>query len=479
MGRFVEGRHRQQAAFLPECLEDFVDPDNPVRVIDAFIDELDLLGLGFERAQPAATGRPAYHPAMLLKLYLYGYLNQVQSSRRLEREASRNVELMWLTGKLAPDFKTIADFRRDNADAITAVCRQYVGVCRGLGLLAGSFVAVDGSRFKGVNAREKNFTRAKLDKRRAEVEASITRYLAELDDADRAEREVAPAKVEQLGVKLARMRERLQQLKGIETKLEAAPDGQVSLTDPDSRAMATSTPGKGMVGYNLQAAVEAEHHLIVAHEVINTGSDRHQLATMAAQVQAAMGAGELTVVADRGYYDGEEVLACKQSGIAALVPKPETSPAKAQGRFSKQDFAYEPEHDSYRCPMGERLTNRCASLESGKTFRVYFNAAACRGCAAKARCTTGQERRIKRWEHEDVLDAMQQRLDNTPDAMALRRRTVEHPFGTLKHWMGVTPLLTKGLKNVGAELSLAVLAYNLKRTIGILGVQPLLAAIRA
>lgn len=477
MGRYVEGQDRRQAAFLPECLDDYVAADHPVRVIDAFIDELDLVGLGFERAQPAATGRPAYHPAMLLKLYLYGYLNQVQSSRRLEREASRNVELMWLTQKLVPDFKTIADFRRDNGQAITAVCRQYVGVCRGLGLLAGSLVAVDGSRFKGVNARDRNFTRAKLDKRIAEVDASIARYLAELDDTDRAEREVAPAKVAQLGAKLARMRERLQQLKDIEAKLEASADGQVSLTDPDARAMATSTPGTGVVGYNLQAAVEAEHHLIVAHEVINTGSDRHQLATMAAQARGEMGTGELTVVADRGYYDGDEILACEQAGIATLVPKPLTGSSEAAGRYGKKDFVYAPTTDSYRCPAGEQLTRRFTTLEDGKTKHVYF-ASQCGGCAQKARCTTGKERRIKRWEHEAVLDAMQQRLDDTPEAMTLRRRTVEHPFGTLKHWMGVTPLLTKGLKNVAAEISLAVLAYNLKRTISIMGVPPLLTAIR-
>lgn len=477
MGRFVEGQDRRQAAFLPDCLDDYVDPDNPVRVIDAFIDELDLVALGFARAQPAATGRPGYHPAMMLKLYLYGYLNQVQSSRRLEREAGRIVELMWLTQKLSPDFKTIADFRRDNASAITAVCRQYVGVCRGLGLLAGSLIAIDGSRFKGVNARDKNFTRGKLDKRMAEVDASIARYLAELDEADRAERAVAPAKVEQLDTKLARLREQMQQLKDIEAKLEAAPDGQVSLTDADARAMGTSTPGTGLVGYNLQAAVEAEHHLIVAHEVTNTGSDRHQLATMATQARSEMSTDALTVVADRGYYDGEEILACEQAGITTLVPKPETSPAKAQGRFAKQDFAYEAASDSYRCPAGEQLTRRFATVEEGKTLHVYWTTA-CSGCACKARCTTGKERRIKRWEHEDVLDAMQQRLDDTPDAMLLRRRTVEHPFGTLKHWMGVAPLLTKGMKNVAAEISLAVLAYTLKRTINILGVQPLLAAIR-
>jgi len=269
----------------------------------------------------------------------------------------------------------------------------------------------------------------------------------------------------------------MQALKDIGDKLETAPDHQVSLTDADARSMVTSGPGPEIVGYNLQAAVEPEHHLIVAHEVTNIGHDRHQLAKMAGQAKAAMAADELTVLADRGYYDGEQIRACAAAGINPLVPRNETSPAKAKGQYSKQDFAYEPATDSYRCPAGERLTRRFATVEDDKTLHVYFTAA-CQGCELKARCTTGKQRRIRRWEHEAVLEAMETRLKAMPDAMSLRKRTAEHPFGTLKGWMGVTPLLTKGLKYVSAEIGLAVLAYNLKRTINILGVQPLLAAIR-
>ena len=478
MGRFVEGWDRHQTALFPECLDDYVVADNPVRVIDAFVDELDLLALGFAGMQPASTGRPAYHPAMMLKLYVYGYLNPLCSSRRLEREAGRNVELMWLTGKLAPDFKTIADFRRDNAEAIKSACRQFIAVCRSLGLLAGSVVAVYGSKFRAINTHERNYTRAKLARRMAEVEASIATYMAALDAGDRAEADAAPPAKERLADKLAALRKRMAELKAVGERLETVPDGQISLTDPDARAMATAGERRGVIGYNVQAAVDANHHLIVAHEVTNRGSDRAQLAGMAIRAKDEMAAGELTVLADRGYYDGDQILACEKAGVAALVPKPDTSPARAKGQWSKDDFVYEPDSNTYRCPMGERLTQRFSSVEEGKTLRIYFNTAACQACAARARCTTGRERRIRRWEHEEVLEAMQKRLDATPEAMHVRGRTVEHVFATLKHWMGATHFRTKGLTNVSAEMSLSVLAYNMKRTIALVGVNPILVAIR-
>jgi transposase len=477
MARFIEGKDRRQTLLLPECLDDYVTQDNPVRVIDAFIEELDLLRLGFAGAQPAATGRPAYHPAVLLKIYLYGYLHRVPSSRRLEQEAQRNLELIWLTGQLAPDFKTIADFRRDNAEAIRATCRQFVVLCRGLGLLAGGEVALDGSKFKAVNSQDRNFTRAKLAKRMAQVEASIAGYLKALDQTDRADDETTPAKAERLQEKIVALRERMQTLQAIGEQLETSPDQQVSLTDPDARAMVTSSNPRGIVGYNVQAALDTKHHLIVAHEVTNVGSDRHHLATMAAQAKTTMDAEVLTVLADRGYYTGPEILECERTGITPLVPKPLTSPAKAEGRFGKQDFTYEPDDNTYRCPAGETLTRRLASVERGMTIDVYWTTR-CAGCALKAQCTTGRERRIRRWQHEVVLEAMEARLRARPDAMQVRKCTVEHVFGTLKGWMGATHFLTKGLKTTAAEMSLHVLAYNMKRVIGILGVQPLLTGIR-
>jgi transposase len=428
---------------------------------------------------PETTGRPAYHPATLLKIYLYGYLNRIQSSRRLERETQRNLELMWLTGRLTPDFKTIADFRKDNGPAIRATCRHFVLLCRELDLFSEALVAVDGSKFKAVNNRDKNFTPHKLQKRIEQIEASIARYLAAMEAADRHEDEVLRAKSARLKEKIASLRERAQRFRDMEPAVRAAPDQQISLTDPDARSMATSGKGTGIVGYNVQAAVDTKHHLIVAHEVTNVGHDRAQLSGMSEQAREAMGHEALIVLADRGYFDGEEILACEQAGNTPLVPKPLTSGAKADGRFGKQDFVYLPEHDAYRCPAGETMKwwfNRID--ENGKLLRHYWTTK-CPDCPLKAKCTPAKVRRVTRWEHEGVLDAMQRRLDQQPDAMRVRRRTAEHPFGTLKAWMGATHFLTRTLKRVGTEMSLHVLAYNMKRVFAIRGVGPLVAAIRA
>jgi len=479
MKRFVEGEDRQQGVLLPEYLDDWVAEENPVRAIDVFVDELDLAALGFEGVVPEATGRPGYHPSVLLKIYVYGYINQVASSRRLEREAQRNVELMWLTQRLAPDFKTIADFRKDNGAAIRASCRRFVELCRRLELFTHAVAAIDGSKFKAVNARDRNFTKAKLKKRMDQVEASIARYMAALETADRQEGELAQAKSIRLTDKIAQLREQMAAFKAVEPALEAAPDQQLSLTDPDARSMATSGRGSGVVGYNVQTAVDATHHLIVAHEVTNVGHDRGQLANMAGQAKSAMGADQLEVLADRGYFSGEEVLACEPLGVTPYVPKPLTSGAKADGRFGKQDFIYLPDRNAYRCPAGQILPHHMTTVEQGRTLHRYWDRASCQACALKSQCTPSLERRVTRWEHEAVIEAMQQRLDRKPDAMRIRRATVEHVFGTLKAWMGATHFKTRTLDKVRTEMSLYVLAYNLKRMIAILGVQPLMAAMRA
>ncbi len=456
-------------------------------MIDVFVDELDLVGLGFGRATPEATGRPGYHPAMLLKLYIYGYLNRVQSSRRLEREAGRNVEVMWLTNRLAPDHKTIADFRRDTGAAIRKVGSQFVALCRQLGPLAAASVAVDASKFKAVNNRDRNFTQAKMQRRMAQIEKSVARYLDQLDSADRQEpSEALSRKVTRLTEKIEKLRQEMKRLEALEVRRQAAPDGQISLTDPDARSMATSGRGSGVVGYNVQAAVDTEHHLIVAHEVINVGNDRGQLAEMSTKAKAVLGAEKLDVVADRGYFSSEEILACDRAGITVTLPKPQTSRAKAQGRFGKQDFRYVAEEDVYVCPADQRLTYRYTNEENGLAQRHYWTNV-CQSCPIKELCTTGKERRISRWEHEAVLDAVQRRLDENPQAMRQRRETVEHPFGTLKAWMGATHFLMKRLRNVRTEMALSVLAYNpgsgpgqaLTRVMNILGIRPLIAAIRA
>jgi len=478
MKRFVEGEDRRQGVLLPEYLDDYVSEENPVRVIDVFVGELDLGALGFEGVVPEATGRPAYHPGALLKIYVYGYINQIASSRRLERETQRNVEMMWLTGRLTPDFKTIADFRKDNGPAIRATCRQFIALCRRLDLFAHAVAAIDGSKFKAVNTRDKNFTRATIQRRMEQVEASIERYMAALETADRHEGELAEAKSVRLKDKIASLKEQMQAFKAMEEEVRAAPDQQISLTDPDARAMATNAKGTGMVGYNVQTAVDTEHHLIVAHEVTNIGSDRAQLSRMAGQAKTAMGAEALDVLADRGYFKNEEILACEPLGVTPYVPKPLTSGPKSKGRFGKQDFIYVAEDDVYRCPAGQTLTRRFTANEDGTRLHVYWTKN-CPDCPLKARCTTSKERRIKRWEHEAVIDAMQARLDRTPGAMIVRRATVEHTFGTLKAWMGASHFRTRTLEKVKTEMSLHVLAYNLKRVIAILGAQPLMEAIRA
>jgi transposase len=477
MRRFVEGTDRGQSTLFPECLEDWIGEDNPVRVIDVFVEEQDLAGLGFSGVDPEATGRPSYHPSVLLKLYIYGYLNRVQSSRRLEREAGRNVELMWLTGRLVPDHKTIADFRKDNGPAIGKVCARFVELCREMGLIAKASVAIDGSKFKAVNNRDKNFTRAKVERRRAQLEESVARYLRQLDTADRQEpSEALVIKTDRLKEKLAKLEEKMEKLAAIEKQMLAAPDQQISLTDPDSRSMATSGRGSGVVGYNVQVAVETEHHLIVTHEVTNSGSDRAQLANVAKQAKAVLQTETLEAVADRGYFNSPEILACHEAGITVTLPKPMTSGAKSDGRFGKQDFVYIADQDVYRCPAGERLTYRYTNEEDGKVLRRYWTTA-CPECPLKSQCTKGPERRITRWEHEHVLEAVQQRLDANPKAMRQRRETVEHPFGTMKARMGATHFLTKTLPKVAAEMALCVLAYNLTRVMNIVGIKPLIAAI--
>ncbi len=477
MSGFIEGENRTQATLFPEQLDEYVTEENPVRVIDVFVDELDLKSLGF-KTSPEDTGRLGYHPATMLKLYVYGYLNQVQTSRRLEREAQRNVELMWLTGRLAPDFWTIAEFRKNNGPAIRKVCREFVLICRKLELFTDAFVAIDGSKFKAVNNRDRNFTKAKMKRRLEQLDASIARYLSQMESADRVDEQRYKQKSERLKDKIVKLKEEIKRLQELEKEMLAAPDKQLSLTDPDARSMKTSGRGTGIVGYNVQTAVDTKHHLIVAHEVTNTCHDFTQLSKMAKQAKAAIGAEGLEVVADRGYFEGEQILACDKAGITTYLPKPQTSNNQAKGLFGKRDFHYVAEDDEYRCPAGERLPWRMTTQERGKTLHRYWSSN-CQTCSMKSRCTTSKQRRVSRWEHEGVLEALEARLDKEPERMRVRRQTAEHPFGTLKAWMGSTHFQMKTLNRVRTEMSLHVLAYNLKRVINILGVRPIIKAVQA
>ena len=471
MSKFIKGQDRSQGTLFPERLDDYVEEENPVRVIDVFVDDLDISGLGF-KAEPAATGRPGYHPKTMLKLYVYGYLNRVQSSRRLEVEAQRNIELMWLTGRLAPDFKTIADFRKDNPEAIRLVCREFVMLCKKLNLLSEKLVAIDGSKFKAVNSRDKNFTKAKMKRRLKDVESAIERYLAQLDETDQTEPPPDDAKT--LQDKVAKLREEMARLKKLEVRMLEAPDQQLSLTDPDARSM--NSRGTGVVGYNVQSAVDAKHHLIVAHEVSKVGSDRQQLSKMAKQAQAILGMKTLTVVADKGYYNGDELRECELADIVAYVAKPKTSPNKAKGYFDRSRFKYIKDDDEYECPAGDRLTYRTTTTDGHKTIRRYWTSA-CGSCAIKSQCTNGKERRVSRWVHEDVLERAAKRLRRKPEVMLARRSLVEHPFGTMKSWTSANHFLTKRLSGVSTETSLQILAYNMKRAINLVGTRKIMEMI--
>lgn len=477
MKRFIEGDERTQAVLFPSQLDEYVTEDNAVRVIDAFVDTLDLRALGFRGTDPADTGRPAYHPAVLLKIYIYGYLNRIQSSRRLERETQRNIELMWLVNRLTPDFKTIADFRKENGQAIRNVCRQFVLLCHRLDMFQGGEVAIDGSKFKAVNNRDKNYTQRKLKARIEQVEENIARYMEELDRADRQPELTTRPRVKHINDKIAAFKRQIEAFNALGRQLQEAPDQQISETDPDARSMASSGRGTGMVGYNVQTAVDTRHHLIVAHEVTNVGHDRTHLAAMANHAQQATGRRDLVAIADRGYFNGPEIRLCESQGATPLVPKPLTSGNRAHGLFDKRDFIYLAPSNEYLCPAGQRAPWRFRTVENGMAIDKYWSSS-CPRCAMKGKCTTGDYRRIARWEHEDVLDRMQMRLEARRDLAAVRRRTVEHPFGTLKAWMGATHFLTKTLPKVRTEMSLLVLAYNMKRMMRILGTEALISRMK-
>ena len=476
MTHHIKGQGRHQVTLLPEVLDDFVTEDNPVRVVDVFVDGLQLDVLGFESVNPKQTGRPGYHPTTMLKLYIYGYLNRIQSSRRLEKEAHRNVELMWLLERLTPDFKTIADFRKNNGKGIKNTCRAFIDLCRQMQMFTDVIVAIDGSKFKAVNSKSNNFTPQKAKGHIERVEQSIALYLNKLDEADKtAEPEII---TDLTATKLAWLQQRLEELKQMQQAVEQHPDKQLSLTDPDSRLMKINNVNR-QVSYNVQTAVDAKNHLIVAHEVTNT-PDRGQLTAVTKLAQDAVGKTDITVLADKGYYSRSDIKAAQDLGAVALVPKGDTSGADRKGLFNRSLFKYDQEKDIYICPTGNELQNRFTVVEDGLELQMYFNHIACRDCSQRSRCTTSKRdpRRIRRWVHEAEMEDMQTRLDASPQKAVVRKQTVEHPFGTIKMWMGATHFLMRRFKNVSTEISLHVLAYNLKRMMSIWGAEGLAIKLR-
>jgi transposase len=474
---YIEGSNRNQLVLFPQSLDEYISEDNPVRFIDAFVESLDLKALGFRHSVLQETGRPPYHPSVLLKLYVYGYLNRIRSSRLLEKESNRNVEVIWLTGRLAPDFKTIANFRRDNRKAIREVCRAFTRFCRELDLFGGELVAIDGSKFKAVNSRGRNFTDRKLKRALRDIDKKIDAYLQELDENDAKEPEERKLSPKELKEKIKTLQERMKKYKGFQKQMEASGEKQISLTDPDSRSMPVGGGRTTDVAYNVQISVDSRNKMIVDHEVTNEVTDRSLLSQMSERAKEALAVEELDVLADMGYYDGQQVKECVEEGITPYIPKADTSANRKLGLFAKDDFRYDPEQDCYRCPADEKLTFRFQTTEKGRERR-YYATPACSHCVLKAKCTRSKDgRRITRWIYEHVLEEMEARVQDEPDKVKLRKTIAEHPFGTIKRHMDQGYFLMRGLPKVGAEMSLTVLAYNIKRAIKILGVPKMVQAL--
>ena len=473
----IAGHDRTQTLLLPESVDDYVGPENPVRFIDAFVNGLDLTAAGFARVAAKVTGRPGYAPKDLLKLYIYGYLNRVRSSRRLEAETHRNIEVIWLLRHLKPDFKTIADFRRDNRNAFRPIFRQFVLLCRQLDLFGRELLAVDGTRIKAVNNKDRNFTRASLAQFIKLADAKLDDYLQRLDQSDVTENGTVGSRVKNLAEKIAAIRQRRTRCKDMLAELDRTGGDQISLTDPDSRAMAAHT--RVAVGYNVQVAVDVKHKLIVEQQVTNQVVDLGLLTQTAEPAKKVLGVEKIAVVADRGYFKIEDIEACEKAGIEPYVPRPQRGPSVKAGLFRKDEFQYDAASDSYVCPAGQRLHPYSSSLLRGLKKINYVNKLACDDCAIRSRCTGGRFRTVSRLENEAVLDRMQARLAKRPEVLDRRRETVEHPFGTIKQWMNQGAFLMRGLEKVRAEFSLTALAYNLRRVLNLVGFTELMAALAA
>jgi transposase len=473
----IAGLERDQLLLLPEAVDDYVGSDNPVRFIDAFVEGLDLTAAGFLRVEAKAMGRPGYAPGDLLKLYIYGYLNRVRSSRRLETECHRNIEVLWLLRTLKPDFKTIADFRRDNRAAFRAVFRQFVLLCRRLNLYGRELLAVDGTRIKAVNNKDRNFTRSSLREFIRRADERLEDYLKRLDVGDVEDGATGGgARTKNLAEKIAALNEKRGRYQAMLAQLDRTGEDQISLTDPDSRAMAAHT--KVGVGYNVQVAVDAKNKLIVEQAVTNQVVDMGLLTETSEPAREILGVETIDVVADRGYFKIEDIEACERAGCVPHVAKPQRGSSVREGLFRKDEFRYDAGLDAYVCPAGKLLTpirrGRMRDLERTD----YGNPKACRACQLRPRCTN-DARSVFRLENEDVLDRMAERLKVRPAILDRRREVVEHPFGSIKQWMYQGAFLMRGLANVRAEFSLTALAYNLRRALNILGVEAMTAAVAA
>ena len=471
---FVQGESRSQGALFPVSLEELIPEEHVVRVIDLWVDQVDVVRLGFAKAQPKGTGRPPYDPADLLKLYLYGYLNQIRSSRKLERESHRNIEVLWLLKRLTPDFKTIANFRRENGTAFSAACRAFVRFCRGEQLIRGELVAIDGSKFLAVASKRRVVSRKKLERQITTLDADIARYLAELDAADASESRDASPAARTLRETLIRLKDKRDDVTTAAALMAEMGIAHHVQGEADARLMKTAQ-GPSRVAYNLQSVVDAEHGLILHHEVTQEASDNRQLAPMA---EAVLEQEKLTVVAYRGYSNGEQLTRCSQAGITAFVPPNRAINNQGDGRFfQKSDFAFDAEQDCYRCPAGETLQRKQVMNKDRLTI---YTTTTCPACPLRGQCTPVRQRFVSRHFDEEAFKQAQGRCAAHPEMMKRRREIVEHPFGNLKERIfGNARFLLRGLAGVTGEMALAVLAYNFKRVTNLLGTPVLLAKLAA
>lgn len=465
---YINGEAREQATLFPERIEDYVAKDNPVRFVDKFVDSLNFSQLGFKQSVPKEIGRPAYHPGDLLKLYIYGYLNGIRTTRKLEKETVRNVEVMWLLRKLKPDFRTIANFRKENRDSLKGVFHQFSVLCHQLELFGKELVGIDGSKFQAVNSNDNNYSERKLETVIKHYDQRIEEYLNQLELQEQEEEKVPTVTEEELKEKIKQLQERKEEKEKLLDQLRQSEQNEISLTDPDSRRLHN---GDGsIIGYNVQISADSKHFLIVDFEVTNDKTDQNQLANMSIKTKEALQVETLKVVADRGYYHSEEIKSCEDAGIETYVDS--IAKVHPKGLFSKEQFVYQPQTDTYLCPAGQQLTFRGEKLEQGRQIR-WYETSACKKCAIKHLCTTqlNRNRRVIRWIHETILETVAKRVAENPDVMKLRKAIVEHPFGTIKRNMNQSYFLLKGFKKVTAEMSLTCLAYNIKRVLNILGVE--------
>jgi transposase len=476
---FIQGFDRNQSVMFPLLVDEYVGEDNPVRFIDAYVESLNLITLGFTRAQAKATGRPPYSPSDLLKLYVYGYLNKVRSSRQLEQLTHRNIEVMWLLCKLQPDFKTIADFRKENTQALKNVCREFTLLCKKLNLFGSELVAIDGSKFSAVNHNSRCYTKEKLQRLIKEIDEKIEAYFTRLDSEDTTDKSKTITTNHSLREHIAHLQMHKTELEQLQQTLNNSGATQITLTDPDSRMMRTGHQGRD-VCYNVQIAVDAKHKLIVAHDVTNDINDLHQLTPMAQAAKEVLNVEHLDVTADKGYYNETQIAQCEQENISCYIPEQEKSQNKKLELFTDRDFHYNPDIDQYMCPANEQLTMRGQFMKGNKLVKSY-STGMCHQCLLRPQCTRSQRdnRRIYRWVNEQVIEEMRKRMTRYPEKARQRKELAEHPFAIIKHWMNHGYFLQRGMKNVATEISMSVLAFNMKRVLNILDVPTLIAALRA